>query len=106
MISGTPRKREWIQTATLASLLSLLVVTLSAAMPAVRDWQLRFNDSFFRFSPVPKPRSKVVLITIDDESVQRFGRWPWSRTLLGMGQKNRPHPFRRIQRPVGIQAGR
>jgi signal transduction histidine kinase len=82
MISGRPRKHEWVQTAALAGLLFLLVVVLSVAMPAVRDWQLRFNDSFFRFSPVPKPRSKVVLVTIDDESLQRFGRWPWSRVLL------------------------
>jgi signal transduction histidine kinase/CHASE2 domain-containing sensor protein len=77
-----------MQTAALAGLLFLLVVVLSAAMPALRDWQLRVNDSFFRFSPVPKPRSRVVLVTIDDESLQRFGRWPWSRTLLAKLTRN------------------
>src|SRR5215469_1887698 len=85
---NSPRKREWMQTAGLAGLLFVLVVLLWAAMPAVRDWQLRFNDSFFRFSPVPKPRSRVVLVTIDDQSLQRFGRWPWSRTLLAKLSKN------------------
>jgi signal transduction histidine kinase/CHASE2 domain-containing sensor protein len=74
--------RGWMQTAGLAVTLFLFVTMLSAAIPAVRDWQLRFNDSFFRFAPVPKPRSRVVLVTIDDESLQHYGRWPWSRTIL------------------------
>jgi len=65
----------------LAVLLFLLVAGLST-VPVIRDWQLRFTDSFFRISPVPKQRSQVVLVTIDDESLQRYGRWPWSRTLL------------------------
>jgi signal transduction histidine kinase len=82
MTTATPPKQEWVQTAALAVLLFLVVVLLSATIPAVRDWQLRFNDSFFRLSPMPKPRSKVVVVAIDDESLHRFGRWPWSRTLL------------------------
>lgn len=82
MSGATTRKHDWMQTAVLAGLLFVVVVALAAAVPAVRDWQLRFNDSFFRFSPVPKPRSRVVLVTIDDESLQQLGRWPWSRTLL------------------------
>jgi signal transduction histidine kinase/CHASE2 domain-containing sensor protein len=82
MTTATPRKQEWLQTVSLAVLLFLVVVLLSTTIPAVRDWQLRFNDSFFRLSPVPKPRSRVVLVLIDDESLNRFGRWPWSRTLL------------------------
>jgi signal transduction histidine kinase len=51
-------------------------------IPLIRDWQVRFTDTFFRLSPIPEPRSQVVLVTIDDESLQRYGRWPWSRTLL------------------------
>src|SRR5579862_5549101 len=82
MTTAIPRKQEWLQTVSLAVLLFLVVVLLSTTIPAVRDWQLRFNDSFFRLSPVPKPRSRVVLVLIDDESLNRFGRWPWSRTLL------------------------
>src|SRR5215475_1054192 len=73
--------RAWGQTGGLAVLLFLLVAGLST-VPVIRDWQLRFTDSFFRISPVPKQRSQVVLVTIDDESLQRYGRWPWSRTLL------------------------
>src|SRR5579871_5525702 len=82
MTTATPRKQQWLQTAALSILLFFVVVLLSTTIPAVRDWQLRFNDSFFRFSPVPKPRSRVVLVTIDDASLQLLGRWPWSRAVL------------------------
>ena len=82
MTAATTRKQDWLQTVALSALLFLVVVFLSATIPAVRDWQLRFNDSFFRFSPLPKPRSRVVLVTIDDASLQQLGRWPWSRTVL------------------------
>ncbi len=57
-------------------------VALLSLIPLIRDGQARFTDTFFRLSPSPKQKSDVVLITIDDESLQRYGRWPWSRTLL------------------------
>jgi signal transduction histidine kinase/CHASE2 domain-containing sensor protein len=75
-------RQSWVQTCGLAILLFLLVAMLSAAVPTLRDWQLRFTDTFFRLTPAPKKRSPVLLVTIDDESLQRYGRWPWSRTLL------------------------
>lgn len=81
MKAPEPRDRRWGQMCGLAVLLFLLVTVLSM-VPVIRDWQLRFSDTFFRISPVPKQRSQVVLVTIDDESLQRYGRWPWSRALL------------------------
>src|SRR4030095_4349786 len=81
MKAPEPRSRGWGQMCGLAVVLVLLVAGLST-VPVIRDWQLRFTDTFFRISPVPKQPSQVVLVTIDDESLQRYGRWPWSRTLL------------------------
>ena len=78
----SPTRRGWLQTGGLALLLFLIVAALSAMLPTLRDWQLRFTDTFFRLAPAPPKRSQVVLVTIDDESLQRHGRWPWSRTLL------------------------
>ncbi len=75
-------RRGWAQTGGLAILLFLVVALLSALIPTLRDWQLRFTDTFFRLAPAPRQRSQVVLVTIDDESLHRYGRWPWSRTLL------------------------
>ena len=64
------------------TLLLFSAVAISIFIPLIRDWQSRFTDTFFRLSPSPKQKSDVVLITIDDESLQQYGRWPWSRTLL------------------------
>ncbi|HEY1271844.1 MAG TPA: CHASE2 domain-containing protein [Terriglobales bacterium] len=64
------------------SLLLLLIVWLVSRVPMVRDWEIRLGDSFFRTAPAPRKRSKVVLVTIDDQSLQQYGRWPWPRTLL------------------------
>ena len=81
MTSAEPRHRGWVQTSGLAVLLFFLVASLST-IGVIRDWQVRFSDTFFRLSPVPKEKSRVVMITIDDQSLQRYGRWPWSRSLL------------------------
>ncbi|HMK22170.1 MAG TPA: CHASE2 domain-containing protein [Terriglobales bacterium] len=59
-----------------------LAVSVLSTVSLLRDGQARFTDTFFRLAPAPNARSQVVLVTIDDESLQRFGRWPWSRTLL------------------------
>lgn len=81
MKSYRPGRRGWAQMVGLAVLLFVIVSVLST-IPLTRDWQARFTDTFFRLSPIPAPKSRVVLVTIDDESLQRYGRWPWSRTLL------------------------
>ncbi len=65
----------------LAALLFLLVLALSA-IPAVNEAQLRLGDSLFRAAPAPRRPSRVVLVLVDDESLRRFGRWPWSRSVV------------------------
>lgn len=42
------------------------------------SWQLRLSDSLF--SP-RKPRPEIVIIAIDDKSIQAIGRWPWDRSV-------------------------
>src|SRR6267378_4817542 len=81
MKNTEPHHRGWGQASSLAVLLFLLVAVLST-IAVIRDWQVRFTDTFFRLSPAPQQRSRVVVVTIDDQSLQRYGRWPWSRTLL------------------------
>jgi signal transduction histidine kinase len=81
MKSTEPGRRGWSQMAGLAVLLFAAVAILST-VPLIRDWQVRFTDTFFRLAPAPKQKSQVVLVAIDDESLQRYGRWPWSRTIL------------------------
>lgn len=65
----------------LALILFVLAGVLSA-VPVIRELQVRLTDTFFQLAPVPRQRSNVVLVLIDDESLQKYGRWPWSRELL------------------------
>jgi signal transduction histidine kinase/CHASE2 domain-containing sensor protein len=81
MKGGGARHRGWGQICGLGLLLFALIATLST-VSSIHDWQLRFSDTFFRLSPAPRQASPVVLVTIDDDSLQRYGRWPWSRILL------------------------
>jgi signal transduction histidine kinase/CHASE2 domain-containing sensor protein len=72
---------NWRQTLGWAVVLWVVVVALSL-VPVVREFQVRLTDTFFRLAPLPKQRSPVVLVLIDEESLRTYGRWPWSRTLL------------------------
>jgi signal transduction histidine kinase len=81
MKPGGPGRRSWRRNAGLSLVLFLLVLSLSAT-PGIRDAQVRLTDSYFRLAPAPGQRSPVVVVVIDDQSLQKFGRWPWSRTLL------------------------
>jgi len=72
----------WASRLVLSVVLFLLVSVL-AFFPAVRDVELRITDAFFRLMPHSKERSAVALVLIDDESLRQYGRWPWSREVLG-----------------------
>jgi len=40
-------------------------------------------DTRTRFLEVPEADPKIVLFVVDDSSIQRVGKWPWSRGRLG-----------------------
>src|SRR5919109_1510999 len=82
--------RTWGQALGLAAILFILVLAFST-LPLIRDSQVRLTDTFFRLAPAPKEQSSVVLVLIDDESLNEYGRWPWSRDLLARLTRNLAH---------------
>ncbi len=64
-------------------MLLLVLVAVLSLIPVVRDSEMRLTDSFFRIAPSPAKRSAVVLVLIDEDSLRQYGRWPWSREILG-----------------------
>ena len=74
-------RRSWPQILSLAVPLFLLVLALSLVSP-IRESQVRMGDTYSRLTPPPKSPSQVVLVLIDDQSLQKYGRWPWPRTRL------------------------
>lgn len=81
MSDPVQRRRDRIRNVGLPAVLFLIIFTLSA-VPLVRDFQLRLGDTFFRLVPRPQAQSQVVLVLIDDEALNAYGRWPWSREVL------------------------
>ena len=42
--------------------------------------ELKLYDLKFRFRGARPPSSEVVILALDDESLKKVGRWPWSRS--------------------------
>lgn len=64
----------------LATALSLLVYWLGAA--AMFKLQEHSHDALWRWKASEAPEQRVILVDIDDHSLQTLGSWPWSRQTL------------------------
>lgn len=48
----------------------------------IEDWHQRTIDLKLLARGPKQRESKVALLAIDEKSVEKFGRWPWSRTII------------------------
>ncbi len=75
-----------------AGLYSVFAVLIALAVALLHYYKvdpfesfaLRFNDVNFAFQE-KKISDKVVFVAVDEPSVNRFGRWPWDRSILAEG---------------------
>lgn len=54
------------------------ILSLFFLLGFFQAWQLALSDNLF--TP-RKPNSSIVIIAIDDKSIQAIGRWPWDRSI-------------------------
>jgi serine/threonine-protein kinase len=47
--------------------------------------ELKFYDMMMDLRGDPEGPSEVILVDIDDDSIEKLGRWPWPRSLIGKG---------------------
>ena len=59
----------------------------SSKVEPLYSFSLRFNDINFALQ-TKEASQDVVLIAVDEESVNRFGRWPWSRDIIAKAVDN------------------
>jgi adenylate cyclase len=67
----------------LSALLSLFLYIWSPRF--LKEVDLRYSD--FRFKKlrgIVKPGSEVVIVAIDEKSINELGRWPWSRKRIAL----------------------
>lgn len=47
--------------------------------------ELKFYDLKINMKSDPTPPDEIVIVDIDDSSIEKLGRWPWPRTLIAKG---------------------
>lgn len=63
--------------------ISLIFYIFFAKSKIFERVNLIFYDNAFRFFiKQERPSNKIILVAIDDKSISKYGRWPWSRKLL------------------------
>ncbi|GAC1701023.1 MAG: hypothetical protein NVS9B4_03590 [Candidatus Acidiferrum sp.] len=70
--------KRWL----LLNVLLLSVVGLLSLSYPVEELSRRTGDMYFRLRGSEGPSPDVAMILIDDASLERYGRWPWKRSLL------------------------
>lgn len=75
-------KRHNPEELLLLSLALLLISTLLCSTELGREIDSRVRDGYVRLQPRSEPPDDIALVLIDDQSLQEYGRWPWSRELL------------------------
>jgi len=78
-------KAYWKVTALPAGLVLLAVFALQIAgfAPLTRVGQLIF-DTYVRAAPRAYEDAPVRIVDIDEESIRRYGQWPWPRTEIAL----------------------
>jgi adenylate cyclase len=55
------------------------IILYSINPPFLNLMELKAYDLRFRSRGVEKPGKEIVIVRIDEESIRKLGRWPWSR---------------------------
>ncbi|HEX7026160.1 MAG TPA: serine/threonine-protein kinase, partial [Gammaproteobacteria bacterium] len=66
----------------LAGFIIVLLALMALGTGVLRDLDWKAYGLGLRISPPRAPASQIAIITIDDDSLQALGDWPWSRDLL------------------------
>ena len=74
---GSPFRKGWARSVLLGLLVSLLTVGLWR-IELFQQFELRTVDARFRLAGTRPAASPLAVVFIGDDSIEEFGRWPWS----------------------------
>ena len=60
-----------------------LLVFLLWIFSALDLWENKILDSHFTRRGFVQPSDKIVIVAVDEESINKLGRWPWARSVQG-----------------------
>src|SRR5258708_34712236 len=73
--------KRWL----LLNVLLLAVVGVLSLSYPVEELSRRAGDMYFRIRGSRGTSRRVAMIWIDDARLERYGRWPWKRSLMAQG---------------------
>lgn len=47
--------------------------------------ELAFYDLRMKYRDVPGDSDEILVVDIDDKSIEKLGRWPWPRSVIARG---------------------
>ncbi|WP_323018243.1 CHASE2 domain-containing protein [Castellaniella sp.] len=71
---------EWLGL-TLALSLLIIAISVGGRSPILRDINQQAYDLSMQLTPRPIADRDIVLVTIDDASIEALGYWPWPRSV-------------------------
>jgi adenylate cyclase len=74
--------KRWVQVMLLLLLLAGLVYLRLNDPATIKHWRQLTFDKYNQLMP-RLPGHSVAIIDIDEESLKRYGQWPWPRPLIG-----------------------
>jgi len=63
----------------------LFLVFWFIRLPFLDTLELKYYDVMMKFRGQPDSPSNIVMVDIDDASIEKLGRWPWPRSLVAEG---------------------
>lgn len=64
------------------SLTSLFILSCFLFPKPFESLEVKWVDQFFKFRGEIPPQNSIVLVTIDEKSLTKLGRWPWPRSQI------------------------
>jgi len=77
MISKIIRRKFF--SSVIVALIVAFVLTLLFEANVFQEWNYKLSDSLYTEK---KPLEDIVIVAIDDKSLQEIGRWPWPREVF------------------------
>ena len=80
-------QRAWILSSSgrwwaSAALLAVVTLHLLGALPFQDTLRTQSFDLYQTMMPRPRESAPAIIVDVDEESLARFGQWPWPRSLL------------------------
>jgi len=70
------------------SLTFIVIILYFLQIDLINQVELKTLDLRFRSSQKTVPASNIVIVTVDDRSIEKIGRWPWERNIVAKGMDN------------------